>query len=602
MAGICGTDLQLLDGYAGFRGIPGHEFVGVVESAPEPDRAWIGKRVVAEINIGCGQCDWCRRGVKEHCVSRTVVGIRGRGGAFAELVSVPAGNLHEIPDSIDDQTAVFVEPTAAACRVLEQIAIDRQARVAVLGDGRLGLLIAQVIATTGADVTVFGRHDEKLAIGTALGLTCRRVDAPIADERLFDIVIDATGRPEGLMRAVELAQPRGIVVMKSTFHGEAPVASAPIVVNEVTLVGSRCGPFARALELLAAGAVRVQPLRDARDEPARLRVGVRRRAPWLEGDVQNQRQEGIVTVIVAAVSAAVHGRHRPPLLEGLLAYPGRALMVFCLDDARLRGARLRPSQVEADAQVGFRARSRSWFDTRIGCLARMPCASSWHRRGPTPPRPRANLEHGLRADTRRDGGDSGVEFRQLHAAVLDARPIAGAHRHQRDVIGDLLRADAFRPLVDSERRRRISRRRVVGPDRADSQQERRDRAGRRAHHQSDRDRPRDVPLAVAAQGLVGVQFRRGARGAVGDSVPFRVTEKCTQAFDSAREPDGRARRSDDDKPERHVSGLRRAGPGARFVPLGCWSSFRSEYTGGSVARARRAAERLASGAHFSEDR
>jgi alcohol dehydrogenase len=260
MAGICGTDLQLFDGYAGFRGIPGHEFVGIVESAPEPDSAWIGKRVVAEINIGCGQCDWCQRRVKEHCVSRTVVGIRGRGGAFAELVSVPAGNLHEIPDSIDDQTAVFIEPTAAACRVLEQIAIDRQARVAVLGDGRLGLLIAQVIATTGADVTVFGKHDEKLAIGTALGLACRRADAPIADERLFDIVIDATGRPEGLMRAVELAQPRGIVVMKSTFHGEAPVASAPIVVNEVTLVGSRCGPFARAIELLAAGAVRVQPL------------------------------------------------------------------------------------------------------------------------------------------------------------------------------------------------------------------------------------------------------------------------------------------------------------------------------------------------------
>ena len=260
LAGICGTDLQLLDGYAGFRGVPGHEFVGVVESAPESERAWIGKRVVAEINIGCGRCDWCRRGVKEHCVSRTVVGIRGRGGAFAELVSVPAGNLHEIPDSIDDQAAVFVEPTAAACRILEQVPIDGQARVAVLGDGRLGLLIAQVITMAAADVTVFGRHDEKLEIGRKLGLTCHRADSPIPDERRFDIVIDSTGRPEGLMRAVELAQPRGIVIMKSTFHGEAPVASAPIVVNEVTLVGSRCGPFARAIELLSTGAVRVQPL------------------------------------------------------------------------------------------------------------------------------------------------------------------------------------------------------------------------------------------------------------------------------------------------------------------------------------------------------
>ena len=292
MAGICGTDLQLLDGYAGFRGIPGHEFVGVVESAPEPDRAWIGKRVVAEINIGCGQCDWCRRGVKEHCVSRTVVGIRGRGGAFAELVSVPAGNLHEIPDSIDDQTAVFVEPTAAACRVLEQIAIDRQARVAVLGDGRLGLLIAQVIATTGAGVTVFGRHDEKLAIGTALGLACRRADAPIADERLFDIVIDATGRPEGLMRAVELAQPRGIVVMKSTFHGEAPRrfrANRRQRGDARRFTMRTFRPRHRAARRWRRPSA---ASRDARDEPGRLRVRVRRSAPWLESDVQNQKSGG----------------------------------------------------------------------------------------------------------------------------------------------------------------------------------------------------------------------------------------------------------------------------------------------------------------------
>ena len=260
MAGICGTDLQLLEGYAAFRGIPGHEFVGVVESAPESERAWIGKRVVAEINIGCGQCDWCKRGVKEHCVSRTVIGIRSRDGAFAEVLSAPAANLHAIPDAMDDQTAVFVEPTAAACRIIEQIAIDRTTRTAVLGDGRLGLLVAQVVRTVTNDVTLFGRHDDKIEIGRALGLRCLRADASIPGEGTFDTVVDATGRPEGLVRALELVRPRGTVVMKSTFHGEAPVASWPIVVNEVTLVGSRCGPFARAIELLASGAVRVAPL------------------------------------------------------------------------------------------------------------------------------------------------------------------------------------------------------------------------------------------------------------------------------------------------------------------------------------------------------
>jgi 2-desacetyl-2-hydroxyethyl bacteriochlorophyllide A dehydrogenase len=260
MAGICGTDLQLIDGYAGFRGVPGHEFVGVVEAAPEQHHAWIGRRVVAEINVGCGRCEWCSRGVKEHCVTRTVIGIRGRDGAFAELVAVPGANLHEVPDAMDDRTAVFVEPTAAACRILEQVAIEPRTRVAVLGDGRLGLLAAQVVGTVTADVTVIGRHEQKIEIGRALGLTCLRQDSPIAAGRDFDVVIDATGRPDGIGRALELVRPRGTVVMKSTFHGEAAIASTSAVVDEVTLVGSRCGPFARAIELLASGAVRVTPL------------------------------------------------------------------------------------------------------------------------------------------------------------------------------------------------------------------------------------------------------------------------------------------------------------------------------------------------------
>ena len=261
MAGICGTDLQLLAGYAGFRGIPGHEFVGVVDAASSPDDAgWIDRRVVGEINIGCGQCGWCAAGVKEHCVGRTVVGIRGRDGAFAEFLCLPAGNLHEVPDAMADETAVFVEPTAAACRILQQVAIDDRTHVAVVGDGRMGLLVAQVLKTATPDVTVFGRHDRKLEIARALGLNTRPTAAPMTSAARFDVVVDATGRPEGLQRALEIVRPRGTVVMKSTFHGEAAIASSPIVVDEVTLVGSRCGPFRRAIELLATGAVCVGPL------------------------------------------------------------------------------------------------------------------------------------------------------------------------------------------------------------------------------------------------------------------------------------------------------------------------------------------------------
>ena len=170
MAGICGTDLQILEGYAGFEGIPGHEFVGVVESAPEADAAWIGKRVVGEINVGCGQCAWCARNEKEHCSSRNVLGIRGRDGAFSEFVTLPAKNLHAVPDAVDDETAVFVEPVAAACRILEQMTIGDGQRVAVVGDGRMGLIVSQVLRTATPHVTVFGRHERKLAIARELGL------------------------------------------------------------------------------------------------------------------------------------------------------------------------------------------------------------------------------------------------------------------------------------------------------------------------------------------------------------------------------------------------------------------------------------------------
>jgi alcohol dehydrogenase len=260
-AGICGTDLQMLQGYADFQGIPGHEFAGVVESVgSSADRSWIGKRVVGEINIGCGTCAWCARGVREHCTNRTVLGIRGRNGAFAELLTLPVVNLHELPAAIDDRSAAFVEPVAACCRILEQVAIDSRTHVAVLGDGRMGLLAAQVIRTATAHVMVFGRHDRKLAIARELGLAgARRASGPDRTGG-FDIVVDATGRPDGFQQALEQVRPRGIIVMKSTFHGEATIATWPIVVNEVTIVGSRCGPFAPAIDLLATGAIRTAPL------------------------------------------------------------------------------------------------------------------------------------------------------------------------------------------------------------------------------------------------------------------------------------------------------------------------------------------------------
>jgi alcohol dehydrogenase len=256
MAGICGTDLQLLEGYAGFRGIPGHEFVGVVEAG---DREWVGRRVAGEINIGCGRCDLCVAGIREHCTNRSVLGIRGRGGAFAEYISLPSRNLHEIPDGLPDRAAVFVEPVAACCRIFEQMDVPSEAQVAVLGDGRMGLLVGQVLKTATPNVVVLGRHEHKLTVARTLGLTARLAANGAPSDR-FDIVVDVTGRSDGFREALTLVKPRGTLVLKSTFHGEAPVETWPIVVEEVTLVGSRCGPFDPAIALLSSGVVRVEPL------------------------------------------------------------------------------------------------------------------------------------------------------------------------------------------------------------------------------------------------------------------------------------------------------------------------------------------------------
>ena len=261
VAGICGTDLELTRGYAGFSGVPGHEFVGVVEDAPSADTHWVGKRVAGEITVGCGACDGCRAAGRGHCDRRSVLGIIGRDGAFAEYVSLPAVNLHAVPDGVGDEAAVLVEPLAAACRVLEQIDVAASTRCAIVGPGRLGLLVALVLRDAGAGVTVVGRGAARLALARSLGFRSAAADEP-GMARQFDLVVDATGQPAGLAIARSLARPRGTIVLKSTFHGETSVAFAPLVVDEITLVGSRCGPFPAALDRLAAHRIDARPLVD----------------------------------------------------------------------------------------------------------------------------------------------------------------------------------------------------------------------------------------------------------------------------------------------------------------------------------------------------
>jgi alcohol dehydrogenase len=262
MAGVCGTDLELVKGYADFSGIPGHEFVGVVEAVSRPeDRHWVGQRAVGEINIGCGACPSCQDGIKEHCENRQVLGIRGRDGAFAEYLTLPSGNLHPVPDSVTDVAAVFVEPVAAACRILEQVSIGPATRVAVMGDGRMGLLTAQVLAAAGAPVILYGKHDDRVALAQRMGLEASRSPAgPLPHPDRFDIVVEATGAADGLERALGCVRPRGRVVLKSTVHDAGTLETWPIVVGEITIIGSRCGPFLPALDLLARGKVNVAPL------------------------------------------------------------------------------------------------------------------------------------------------------------------------------------------------------------------------------------------------------------------------------------------------------------------------------------------------------
>ena len=260
LAGICGTDLEILDGYMQYNGILGHEFVGVIEKSNNSDL--IGKRVVGEINAGCGKCDSCVNGMERHCPSRTVLGILKRNGAFAEFLSLPEKNLHIIPDSISDEQAVFVEPLAAAFEINEQVSLKPEWNVAVVGDGRLAQLIIQVIKLTCSNITCFGKHEKKLEGLVQSGIKIK-VGIESTDEQLFDLVIEATGSNSGFSDTMKLVKPRGTVILKSTIASRENLDLTPTIINEITLIGSRCGLFKPAIEALASGKISVNSMIDS---------------------------------------------------------------------------------------------------------------------------------------------------------------------------------------------------------------------------------------------------------------------------------------------------------------------------------------------------
>ena len=268
LAGICNTDVEILRGYHNFRGTPGHEFVGEVVDVrgaqSHEKKNWLGRRVAGEINIACSAlgfhppCEFCRRGLKTHCSRRKVLGIVAHDGAFAEFLALPLENLHAIPNTVTDEEAVFIEPLAAACEILAQIRVSTFRSAAVLGDGKLAQLIAMVLVSAGVPFVMFGKHPEKLALARRRGIKTSLIRGNAADLKSrapkdrFPLVVDATGSPSGLTLGIALTEPRGTLVLKSTFHGAAPIESWPIVVNEITMLGSRCGPFAKAIALLRA--------------------------------------------------------------------------------------------------------------------------------------------------------------------------------------------------------------------------------------------------------------------------------------------------------------------------------------------------------------
>jgi threonine dehydrogenase-like Zn-dependent dehydrogenase len=259
MAGICRTDLELCRGYLGFRGVLGHEFVGRVVEGPSE---WREQRVVGEINFACGRCDACAQNLERHCPTRRVMGIDGADGAIAELVAVPIANLHRVPDAVPDERAVFTEPLAAAFEIVAQIDVEAGQRCIVLGDGKLGLLVAQVLHAAGAEVTALGHHDAKLAVLARRGIATAHAES--FGGAAAPLVVEATGTLAGFRRAVQLTRPRGTLILKSTVSAHEPLDLAPLVIHEITVVGSRCGPFPPALRALEAGDVEVDALVAAR--------------------------------------------------------------------------------------------------------------------------------------------------------------------------------------------------------------------------------------------------------------------------------------------------------------------------------------------------
>jgi threonine dehydrogenase-like Zn-dependent dehydrogenase len=283
-AGICNTDVEILRGYHDFQGVVGHEFVGEIVAvngvSAATERKWLDKRVVGEINVACSAyrykpvCIFCRRGLQTHCARRTVLGIVELDGAFSEYLALPLENLHLIPASVNDEKAVFVEPLAAACQILAQIELRQFRSAAVLGDGKLAQLIAMVLRASGSEVTLYGKHDWKLKLAGGTGTKTKKVQGDARDLKdvgeSYRLVVEATGSPSGLTLAQHMTEPRGTLVLKSTFHGATSLETWPLVVKEVTVVGSRCGPFRRAIALLRSGKIdptalisRIFPLKDA---------------------------------------------------------------------------------------------------------------------------------------------------------------------------------------------------------------------------------------------------------------------------------------------------------------------------------------------------
>src|SRR5882672_3520039 len=303
LAGICNTDVEILLGYHDFRGTPGHEFVGEVAEVRGVSTAarkkWLGRRVCGEINVSCSAygfkpiCSFCKRGWKTHCARRTVLGIVNHDGAFAEYLALPMENLHIAPDGVTDEQAVFVEPLAAACEILDQVGAKKFHSVAVLGDGKLAQLIARVLRSAIPGVVMYGKHDKKLTLARRADIATRRVRGNRSDlesiKEKFALLVEATGSPTGLALAQHMTEPRGTLVLKSTFHGAAPVETWPIVVKEITVVGSRCGPFTKALALLRSGKI----------DPTAL---ITRTFPLAEAEkaIRFAQQNGVMKVLLKA--------------------------------------------------------------------------------------------------------------------------------------------------------------------------------------------------------------------------------------------------------------------------------------------------------------